>query len=100
MCVISMIHDRYRRTWPVLPGTIVPGTGTAVEPWVPDQIKWTPTQEKTALDAFEELCAAARKLDEILGLPDCEDPKKAEWLESVRQRVREHELKKIDERLK
>ena len=79
---------------------IYPDTGTApYNPFIPDTITFTPVQEKTALDAFEELCAAARKLDEILGLPDCEDPKKAEWLESVRQRVREHELAKIEERL-
>ena len=95
MCVISMVFDRYR-TWPG--PTTVPGTGTY--PFVPDTITFTPIQEKTALDAFEELCAAARKLDEILGLPDCEDPKKAEWLESVRARVREHELSKIEQRLK
>lgn len=97
MCVISMIHDHYQPTWPA------PNT-TPVVPWDPKititSPPFTAAQEKTALEAFEELCAAARKLDEILGLPDCEDPKKAEWLESVRQRVREHELKKIDERLK
>ena len=91
--------DQYRPTWPA--PQIIPGTGTTpVNPWIPGTITFTPAQEKTALDAFEELCAAARKLDEILGLPDCEDPMKAEWLESVRARVREHELAKIEERLK
>lgn len=99
MCVISMIHEHYQSTWPF--PTIVPGTGTApYNPFIPDTITFTTIQEKTALEAFEELCAAARKLDEILGLPDCEDPKKAEWLESVRSRVREHELAKIEQRLK
>ena len=99
MCVISMIHDHYRPVWSS-PQT-VPGTST--HPWELGNIEILrnlTVPEKTALDAFEELCAAARKLDEILGLPDCEDPKKAEWLESVRERVRQHELDKINERLK
>jgi len=93
-----MVFDRYR-TWPE--PQILPGTGTTpLNPWVPDNLTFTLAQEKTALDAFEELCAAARKLDKILGLPDCEDPKKAEWLAEVRERVRQHELDKINERLK
>jgi hypothetical protein len=93
-----MVMDQYRPTWPA-PNTtpVVPWDGTGI---TFPTITFTPAQEKTALEAFEELCAAARKLDEILGLPDCEDPKKAEWIESVRARVREHELAKIEERLK
>ncbi len=41
----------------------------------------------------------ARRLDAVLGLPDCEDPAKTAWLEEVRARVRAHERAKIDTRL-
>jgi len=69
-----------------------------------DLNKWTWTQTnlvppKTPLDLFEELCEAAKRLDAALGLADCEDPSKMEWLEKVKQQVRDHEVKKVENRL-
>ena len=94
MCVVSFIQDWGQKQWPWNPLTpTVPDTnwtGTFVMPQVP---------EKDALEIFERLVATARELDEALGLADCEDPKKAEWLEQVRERVRQHELAKLEQRL-
>ena len=89
MCTISMIYDGYG-----------PKSPLKIEPF-----NWTQTylnisyETKTALDLFEELVAKAKELDEALGLADCEDPRKGKWLEKVREVVREHEIKKIEDRL-
>jgi hypothetical protein len=64
--------------------------------WIARQPK---RHETTALEAFEKLVAAAAELDRVLGLTDCEDPAKAEWLDSVRERVHQHELANINKRL-
>lgn len=88
MCVVSMAGDVYKPNWP-LPQQPLDWSG----------ITFTPAQEATALEKFEELMKVAKELDALLGLPDCEDPEKTGWLEEVRERVREHERAKVDERL-
>lgn len=99
MSVIGKVYDQFNTTWPASNiAPVVPWDWTGIINF--PTITFIPAQEKTALEAFEELRAAACKLDEILGLPDCEDLKKSEWLETIRARVREHELAKIEERLK
>ena len=98
MCVVSMVMDMGRTSWPWNPPV-----GSPIQPvTVPfNTTDWTiaTTDEATALQAFEELIAAAEKLDRILGLADCEDPEKAKWLDAVRERVRQHEASKVDRRL-
>ena len=97
MCTVSMMGDQYRKVWP--DPYIIPQM-----PYYPPQpgttITFTPTKEETALDLLEQLMALAKKLDKVLGLPDCEDPEKTEWIKEVRERVRKHEIEKIDKRLK
>ena len=95
MCVVSMVMDYGRTNWPWNPQTptAVPNT-TGWETFTTPHVN-----ETTALEAFEKLVAAAAELDRVLGLADCEDPAKAAWLDSVRERVRQHELAKIDQRL-
>ena len=78
MCIVSMVYDNYK---PI------------------DYSSWTITPSKTPLDLFEALVEAAKRLDEALGLADCEDPSKMEWLEKVKQQVRDHEVKKVETRL-
>ena len=96
-----MVYDRYRTApWPVDPVPAVgPGTGGIGITWPRITLTGSTVDPLTALDAFEELCAAAKKLDAILGLPDCEDPTKAEWLTKVKEQVRQHELEKLEKRL-
>ena len=98
MCVVSMVMDMGRTSWPWNPPV-----GSPIQPvTVPfDNTGWTiaTTDESIALQAFEELIAAAEKLDRILGLADCEDPEKAKWLDAVRERVRQHEFEKVNTRL-
>lgn len=95
MCIVSMVGGEYSKTWP---SPWEPGTFKIV-PHVETSIGWTPAREATALDLLEQLMDVARRLDAVLGLPDCEDPQKTAWLEEVRARVREHERAKIDARL-
>ena len=84
-----MLFRSYRPLWPTITPNVWETTTT-----------FTPEKQATALEAFEELCKAARKLDDLLGLADCEDPTKSEWLKKVKEQVREHEISKIDDRLK
>jgi hypothetical protein len=53
----------------------------------PATLPWTPEAYKLLQDIMERM----KKLDEKLGLPDCEDPKKAEWMKSVEQRIKKLE---------
>jgi hypothetical protein len=89
MCVVSMIYD-YGRTihddnWAIIP---YPGTSGNIT-----------TTTRSPLDIFDELVRLAGELDRALGLADCEDPSKAKWLDRVREQVRKHERKRIDQRL-
>lgn len=52
------------------------------------QPQWTPQ----TWDRAQEILDAVRRLDEKLGQKDCEDPKKAEWMREVEDRLRKLEM--------
>jgi hypothetical protein len=82
MCIVSNIGDYYQR-WPQQPNT----APIQPFPWpqaAPAELPWT----REALDALKAILEAVKALDAKLGLPDCEDPKKLEWMESVERRVK------------
>lgn len=86
MCVVSNISDHYGRDWQQ-PRT-VPG------PFLPQSFQWPPAAPvtlpwtKEALDMLKELIERTKQLDAKLGLPDCEDPKKAEWMQAIEARLK------------
>lgn len=63
MCTISVIFDYGRER-------------IGVERWTPE-----------TFDQFKKILEEAAKLDTVLGEPDCEDPKKAEWMKEVERRL-------------
>jgi len=93
MCTVSMIYDNFRQI-PDVQWTTYPGLSTS--PFQPLGFK----APRTPLEIFENLVEVAKELDTALGLADCEDPKKGEWLEKIREIVKQHEIEKIEERLK
>lgn len=93
MCVVSNIHDHYEPRWPEL------FPPSQVYTWPTTTVQWTVQREKDALDLFEEIIGLTKKLDAILGLPDCESAHKTEWMNAVRERIRKHEAEKVERRL-
>lgn len=69
MCVTSVIHDYGKESW--------------------DRRPWAPT----AIEKYHDLIDAAQEFDEVAGEPDCEDPKKAEFLKELEDRVGQVERK-------
>lgn len=63
MCALSVIYDY---------GARMPG-----EFW----------NERESLEAFQRLIEEAKRFDQITKQPDCEDPKKAEVLKDVLERL-------------
>jgi hypothetical protein len=61
MCTYSMVHD-WARTLP------------------PDV--WTPIRIKE----YEDLIEALKKIDDMMGLPDC-NPNKGEWLQELKKKI-------------
>lgn len=95
MCIVSNIHDHYKPLWPqptIQPGQVYVGEPNRI-------VTWTVGHEKTALDLFEEIIGLTKKLDALLGLPDCESAHKTEWMNGVRDRIRQHEAEKVERRL-
>ncbi len=96
MCVVSMIFDKYGPTWPLVPKE---------DPWkkvIEDALtprRLSIEEHKTAIQLFQEIVKLTKKLDEMLGLPDCEDPAKMEWLEKIKAQIIEAEKKKVEEQL-
>lgn len=43
--------------------------------------------DRQQLEAFRKLVKTAMEFDKISGQPDCEDPKKKEWIEVVEKKV-------------
>jgi hypothetical protein len=90
MCIVSMVFDEYGKT--------------PIQPWI--QTPWIQTvtttpavKPETPLDLFERLVEVAERLDQALGLPNCEDPAKLAWLEKVRAAIREHAAQETERRL-
>lgn len=46
---------------------------------------WTPPRWAR----FTQIVEGARRLDEAMGAPDCEDPAKGEWMKKVEKRLAE-----------
>jgi thiamine pyrophosphate-dependent acetolactate synthase large subunit-like protein len=101
MCVVSFVSDRYGEGtgWPP-PGVqpiypvpyptqpiVAPLKPLELEKIAPSTLPWT----KETLDMMKEILAALKKLDAALGLANCEDPKKAEWIQAVEKRIKESE---------
>ena len=78
MCVVSMVSEFYGQ-WPK--PAPVPFDWLKAAPTTLD---WTPE----ALKLLKEIMAKVKELDTKLGLPDCEDPKKAEWMQTIEARLK------------
>jgi hypothetical protein len=77
MCAVSMISEHYY-DWETARKPFV------WPPTLPPRLPWTP-------EAFADLKEILRRLDELdkkLGLEHCEDPKKAEWMQQIEERLR------------
>jgi hypothetical protein len=76
MCAVSMVSQHYgdQQEWqkPFPWPTTVPNT----LPWNNDSYK-----------LLQEIMIKMKEMDEKLGLKDCEDPKKAEWMKSIEDRL-------------
>lgn len=76
MCMVSMIYDQAKQTWPQV-------DRWPIQPQIDYWRQW------------QELVEKAKKYDELTKQPDCEDPSKAVMWEKVMVRLDELE-KKID----
>lgn len=112
MCVYSMVLDQFGPLIPPLvPDPIVPAPRS---PFTPHPFRWgpitpppqttpvqlTPDQLQKIIDAFHEMMAAAKKVDEAVGHKNCEDPDKAKLearvaeLEEALANLRKHPKRK------
>ena len=84
MCAVSVISDHYGQyTAPPYQFYTQPFDWTkALEQQ--RESKW----DREAFEMLKELIERTKKLDAKLGLPDCEDPKKAEWMADIERRVK------------
>lgn len=94
MCIVSMIHDHYndrfapwfepnRLPWDPFP---LPRPAVPVTPPpkpISDEIAEALRTLRQLIDEYREAIAKAKRLDELTGQPDCEDPKKASLEERV-----------------
>ena len=79
MCAVSMISEFYNQpTHPQPNAAPMPWTVTA-----PSTLPWT----ADTFQLLKEIMAKMKELDSKLGLKDCEDPKKAQWMKSIERRV-------------
>jgi hypothetical protein len=67
---------------PAPPGGILP---TFPFPYVPPV---DPSKLLIDMKEYSELIEKARKLDELLGQPDCPDPEKEAWIAKLEERIR------------
>ena len=82
MCVVSMVSDWYNDEWR--------RTNPPIQPWpqvAPVTLPW----DQTTYNLLQEIMKKMKELDEKLGLPNCEDPKKAEWMKSIEKRLKKLE---------
>jgi hypothetical protein len=92
MCVVSMVMDHYGRGGgPILPPQPIIWPPAGPVPLPP--IQWPPAApverpwDAESLALLKAAMELLRKLDSKLGLPDCEDPKKAAWLKAIEAKV-------------
>ena len=76
MCVVSFVSDHFGTDGPFKQPFQWPPAAPATLPWTPD-----------AFAELKKIMEMVKRLDEKLGLPDCEDPKKAEWMKAVEDRL-------------
>lgn len=94
MCVVSNVTDHYGQ-WPINPfQPPVPPQPVTIKPldWTqaaPVSLPW----DRETVKMLEEILERLKKLDAALGLPDCEDPKKQEWLKRVKKAVKKRKKK-------
>ena len=79
MCLVSMVYDHYNQPpqqpyqpfqWPLA---------------LPDSLPWN----KDVLDELKKVIERIDRIDKALGLPECHDPKKAEWMKKIEKKVKE-----------
>jgi hypothetical protein len=88
--MVSNVSDFYRND------NFIPYIPVKPIPWpqgVPVELPWNEESLKLLRDVMQKM----KELDEKLGLKDCEDPNKAEWMKEIENRVRklEKNAKKI-----
>jgi len=92
MCAVSFISDHYNQL-PSYPFVPAPQPVLPPIPWptgLPTSLPWT----QDALDQLKDILKRLDALDKKLGLAECEDPKKAEWMKAVEERIAELEKPK------
>lgn len=83
MCVVSMVHDHFGKTFPDMQLYISPNTNP---PAVTTTTTWPSfdlVELRGLIKEFRELVAAAKRIDEVTGQPDCVDPVKAQLEQRV-----------------
>lgn len=89
MCAVSFISDHYRDPYRYQrpPQPLVPPPLPQPIPWPtglpPSSLPWT----REALDQLKDILKRLDALDKKLGLAECEDPKKAEWMKGIEERI-------------
>lgn len=81
MCMVSAVTQFYDQTpkwnWRMPEPITWPSTTPATLPWTKD-----------SFDDLKEILKRVKALDDKLGLADCEDPKKAEWVKAIEDRLK------------
>jgi len=85
MCVVSMVSDFYNdKNFPQqAPDWLQPMKPMPWPQTAPSTLPWTQDSFKLLQEIMEKM----KQLDEKLGLANCEDPKKAEWMKSIEDRL-------------
>jgi hypothetical protein len=82
--MVSFLGDHYGQSLPFRqPQIPFPQSAPITLPWTTDSFK-----------LLQEVMEKLKKLDAKLGLPNCEDPKKVEWMKEIEDRVKKLEKKK------
>src|SRR5690242_2287452 len=99
MCAVSMISDYYNdKNWdyrgrqepsPFQQQGLSPFQHMAWPHTVPPSLPWNQDSFKLLQEIMEKM----KTLDEKLGLANCEDPNKAEWMKSIEERLKALEAK-------
>ena len=95
MCIVSMVFDRYEPVWPK------PNQTDIFEKQIEHlmQKRVSLDTQKDAVKLFKEIVKLTKQLDTLLGLEDCEDPKKMEWFNKIKEAIIEAEKTKLENEL-